>query len=82
VPVSAIGGRSAKRRTLAAVLRATLGQDRHARLRRRSRFLKEAAVARFEQIEASPEPAQPDEGSLEPVTTTSIRAGVRSLRDS
>jgi DNA helicase-2/ATP-dependent DNA helicase PcrA len=45
----------------------------------RSRFLTEAVCTHFDQIQAAPDPAQPDESPLERITTASIRAGVRSL---
>jgi len=45
----------------------------------RSRFLTEAVLAHFEQVQTGPEPTSGDDGPLERVTTASIRAGVRSL---
>ena len=45
----------------------------------RSRFLTEAVLEHFEQVQAGAEPPQGDEGTLERVTTASIRASVRSL---
>jgi DNA helicase-2/ATP-dependent DNA helicase PcrA len=45
----------------------------------RSRFLTHAVSAHFVEVQTGPEPAPPDEGPIERVTTTSIRAGVRSL---
>jgi DNA helicase-2/ATP-dependent DNA helicase PcrA len=45
----------------------------------RSRFLTAAVLEHFEQIHTGPEPPSGDEGSLERVTTASIRAAVRSL---
>lgn len=45
----------------------------------RSRFLTEAVLAHFEQVQTGPEPRSGDEGPLERVTTASIRASVRSL---
>ncbi len=45
----------------------------------RSRFLTDAVLAHFEQVQTGPEPPAGDEGPLERVTTASIRASVRSL---
>ena len=45
----------------------------------RSRFLTDAVLAHFEQVQTGPEPPSGDEGPLERVTTASIRASVRSL---
>jgi len=45
----------------------------------RSRFLTETVAAHFERVQTGPERAEADDGPLERVTTTSIRAGVRSL---
>ncbi len=45
----------------------------------RSRFLTQAVVTHFDEIQTGPEGADPDEGPLGRVTTASIRAGVRSL---
>ena len=48
----------------------------------RSRFLTEAVLAHFEQVQTGPEPPAGDEGPLERATTASIRASVRSLWES
>ncbi len=45
----------------------------------RSRFLTQAVVAHFEELQTGPEGTQSDDGPLERVTTASIRASVRSL---
>jgi len=45
----------------------------------RSRFLTQAVLAQFEQVQAGPERTEGDDGPLERVSTASIRAGVRSL---
>ena len=45
----------------------------------RSRFLTEAVLEHFEQVQTGAEPPAGDEGTLERVTTASIRASVRSL---
>ncbi len=45
----------------------------------RSRFLTEAVLEHFEQVQTGAEPQLGDEGALERVTTASIRASVRSL---
>jgi len=45
----------------------------------RSRFLTPAVLAHFEQVQTGPETTAGDEGPLGRVTTTSIRASVRSL---
>jgi DNA helicase-2/ATP-dependent DNA helicase PcrA len=45
----------------------------------RSRFLTAAVLAHFQQVQTGPEPPAGDEGSLERITTASIRASVRSL---
>ena len=45
----------------------------------RSRFLTETVLEHFEQVQTGAEPPAGDEGTLERVTTASIRASVRSL---